>query len=111
MVPGPRRRCGRCPWHEGTALCLADLRWGRRRAGRRLAAPDPARRSSTRLAERGLEAFAGTELEFIVFKDTYEEAFEKGYRGLTPANQYNVDYSLLGTARVEPLIAPDPQRR
>ena len=61
-------------------------------------------RSSTACAERGLEAFAGTELEFIVFKDTYEEAFEKGYRDLKPANQYNVDYSLLGTARVEQLI-------
>ena len=57
-----------------------------------------------RLRERGLEAFAGTELEFIIFKDTYEEAFEKGYRDLKPANQYNVDYSLLGTARVEKLI-------
>ena len=28
----------------------------------------------------------------------------RGYRGLTPANQYNVDYSMLGTARVEPLL-------
>ena len=27
-----------------------------------------------------------------------------------PANLYNVDYSLLGTARVEPLIRRDPQR-
>jgi glutamine synthetase len=39
-----------------------------------------------------------------VFNDTYEEAWHKGYRDLTPANLYNVDYSLLGTARVEPLI-------
>src|SRR4029450_13930570 len=35
---------------------------------------------------------------------SYEEAIDKGYRGLVPANQYNVDYSLLGTARVEPLL-------
>jgi glutamine synthetase len=47
---------------------------------------------------------AGTELEFIVFRDSYEEAWARGYRDLTPANQYNVDYSLLGTARVEPLL-------
>ena len=26
------------------------------------------------------------------------------YRGLTPANDYNVDYSILGTARIEPLL-------
>ena len=47
---------------------------------------------------------AGTELEFIVFRDSYEEAWQKGYRDLQPANDYNVDYSMLGTARVEPLI-------
>jgi glutamine synthetase len=62
------------------------------------------RRQIDRLGERGLRAFAGTELEFIVFRDTYEEAQERAYRGLRPANLYNVDYSLLGTARVEPLI-------
>lgn len=91
------------PWHEKTALCLADLRWA---DGAPVAASPRQilRAQIDRLAERGLEAFAGTELEFIVFKDSYEEAFERGYRGLRPANQYNVDYSLLGTARVEPLI-------
>ena len=62
------------------------------------------RRQLARLAERGWTAMAGTELEFIVFLDTYEEAWHKGYRDLRPANLYNVDYSLLGTARVEPLI-------
>ena len=90
-------------WHEKTALCLADLRW----AGGEPVVASPRqilRAQLERLVKRGLEAFAGTELEFIVFKDTYEEAFEKGYSGLRPANQYNVDYSLLGTARVEPLI-------
>ena len=62
------------------------------------------RRQLARLAERGWNANAGTELEFMVFRDTYEQAWHKGYRDLSPANLYNVDYSLLGTARVEPLI-------
>ena len=62
------------------------------------------RRQLARLAERGWTAAAGTELEFILFNDTYEEAWRKGYRDLEPANLYNVDYSMLGTARVEPLI-------
>ena len=57
-----------------------------------------------RLAERGWTAYAGTELEFIVFEDSYEQAGDKGYRGLTPANRYNVDYSVLGTSRIEPLL-------
>jgi glutamine synthetase len=49
-------------------------------------------------------ALCGTELEFIVFNDSYEEAWNKHYNNLTPANQYNVDYSLIGTARVEQLL-------
>jgi glutamine synthetase len=40
----------------------------------------------------------------MVFRDSYEDAWHKGYRNLDPGNLYNVDYSLLGTARVEPLI-------
>ena len=82
---------------------------GRRALGRRQ--PTSRRRrarscaaSSTRLAERGWRANAATELEFLLFRDTYEEAWHSGYRDLDPANLYNVDYSLLGTARVEPLI-------
>ncbi|MFT4010128.1 MAG: glutamine synthetase family protein [Nocardioidaceae bacterium] len=55
-------------------------------------------------ASMGYSVFAGTELEFIVFEDTYEEAKDLGYRGLTPANQYNIDYSIVGGARVEPLL-------
>jgi glutamine synthetase len=46
----------------------------------------------------------GTELEFVVYKDSYEEAWNKGYKDLTPVNQYNVDYSILGGSRIEPLL-------
>src|SRR5919197_5984361 len=91
------------PWHEGTALCLADLAWGDHSPV--VASPRQIlRRQCDRLTERGLSAIGATELEFIVFKDTYEQAWQKGYRDLEPANLYNIDYSLLGTARVEPLI-------
>jgi glutamine synthetase len=91
------------PWNEGTALCLADLHWGDGTPV--IASPRQIlRKQLERLAERGLEAFAGTELEFIVFRDTYEEAAEKGYQGLKPANLYNNDYSVLGGSRVEPLL-------
>ena len=54
--------------------------------------------------QAGYVAKAGTELEFIVFDTTYEEAWSSNYRDLTPSNQYNVDYSILGTSRVEPLL-------
>jgi glutamine synthetase len=91
------------PWQEATVLCLADVEW---EDGRDVVASPRQilRRQIARLGERGWSANAGTELEFIIFRDSYEDAWKKGYRELEPANQYNVDYSLLGTARVEPLI-------
>jgi glutamine synthetase len=91
------------PWHEGTVLLMADLGW--EDGSDVVASPRQIlRRQLARLAERGWKATAGTELEFIVFNDSYEQAWTKGYRDLEPANLYNVDYSMLGTARVEPLI-------
>ncbi|WP_030381920.1 MULTISPECIES: glutamine synthetase family protein [unclassified Streptomyces] len=93
----------RIPWHQGTALALADLTW--HDGSPVVPAPRQIlRHGLERLAEHGWNAQIGTELEFIVFKDTYEQAWDAGYRGLTPANQYNVDYSVLGTGRVEPLL-------
>ncbi len=93
----------RIPWHDGTALLVADLEW---LDGKDVVASPRQilRKQLARLSERGWKAFAGTELEFIVFNDTYEEAWKKAYRDLEPANLYNVDYSILGTARVEPLL-------
>jgi glutamine synthetase len=93
----------RVPWNEGTAMLLADLAW--HDGSPVVAAPRQIlRRQLERLAGLGYTAHVGTELEFIVFKDTYEQAWDSGYRGLIPANQYNVDYSVLGTGRVEPLL-------
>jgi len=93
----------RIPWQPGTAMVLADVEW---LDGTAVAASPRQilRRQLARLAEHGLTAYTGTELEFILFNDSYEQAWSRGYRDLTPANQYNVDYSLLGTARVEPLL-------
>jgi glutamine synthetase len=91
------------PWEIGTVLCLADLAWAG--GGDVVASPRQVLRAQlARLAERGWTANASTELEFLVFRDSYDDAWRKGYRDLEPGNLYNVDYSLLGTSRVEPLI-------
>ena len=91
------------PWQDGTVMCLADVEWD---DGSDVAASPRQilRRQIERLAERGWMANVGTELEFIVFRTSYEDAWRSGFRGIEPANLYNVDYSLLGTARIEPLI-------
>ena len=91
------------PWQEGTAFLYADLVW--EDGSDVVASPRQIlKRQTARLAERDLVAMVGTELEFIVFNDTYEALWDSGYRDLHPGNQYNVDYSVLGTARIEPLL-------
>jgi glutamine synthetase len=91
------------PWHPGTALVLCDVA-SLNGSPLDVSPRQLLRRQLDRLAEHDLTAYAGTELEFMVFNDEYESAHRKGYRDLEPANQYNVDYSLLGTARIEPLL-------
>src|SRR6478609_4833383 len=91
------------PWQEATALVLCDAEWAD--GSPVIASPRQIlRRQLDRLAERGLVADVGTELEFLLFTDSFDAAWEKGYRDLRPANLYNVDYSMLGTARVEPVL-------
>jgi len=93
----------RVPWQQGTALVVADLAW----EDRQHVAQSPRgilNAQRARLAERGLTAYAGTELEFIVFDDSFREAWSKGYTGLRASTDYNVDYNLLATTRLEPLL-------
>lgn len=93
----------RVPWQSGTALVMADLAW----EDRQHVAQSPRgilNAQRARLAERGLTAYAGTELEFIVFDDSFREAWSKGYTGLRASTDYNVDYNLLATTRLEPLL-------
>ncbi|MDF2992685.1 MAG: glutamine synthetase [Microbacterium sp.] len=93
----------RIPWQPGTALVVADLA----REDREHVAQSPRgilNAQRARLAERGLTAYAGTELEFIVFDDSFREAWAKGYRDLRASTDYNVDYNLLATTRLEPLL-------
>ena len=93
----------RVPWHPATAMVQADVTW---LDGRDVVASprQVLKKQLQRLEDAGMAAFVGTELEFILFNDTYEEAWKKGYRDMNPANLYNVDYSIIGTSRVEPLL-------
>jgi glutamine synthetase len=93
----------RVPWQEGTALLLADVAW-LDHAPVMQSPRQVLKRQIERLAEYGWAPYVGTELEFIVFEDSFEQAWDKGYQNLVPANRYNVDYSILGTSRIEGLL-------
>lgn len=91
------------PWQDGAAMLLADVQW--LDGTDVVASPRQILKKQIKaLADAGMKAMVGTELEFVVFADTYEEAWDKGYKNLTPVNQYNVDYSILGGSRIEPLL-------
>lgn len=91
------------PWHDKTVIVFADVETVE---GEPVAvSPRQVLQNQVgQLAARGWNGLTGTELEFIMFENSYEDAWDAGYRGLTPANQYNVDYSLLGTSRVEGVL-------
>lgn len=90
-------------WQPGAALILADVAWLDHTDV--VASPRQIlRKQIAELEKAGMVAMCGTELEFVVFKDSYEEAWNKGYKDLIPVNQYNVDYSILGGSRIEPLL-------
>lgn len=91
------------PWLPGTALVIADLCW--HDGNPVTAAPRSVlNRQIDRLAEKNLVPYVGTELEFMVFDDGFRQAWAKGYRELTPASDYNVDYAMMASTRMEPLL-------
>src|SRR6266511_3914062 len=93
----------RLPWLEGTALVLFDVAW--ENGSPVVASPRQVlKRQLERAAAAGFEPMFGSELEFYVLKESYPEAHAKHYRDLTPSVPYILDYHVLATTFVEPLI-------
>ena len=91
------------PWLPGTALVMADLSWTDGRPVTQ--APRSILKAQlARLAERGMGAVAATELEFMAFDTSYRDAWKMDYRNLTPGTDYNIDYAMLASTRMEPLL-------
>lgn len=94
----------RIPWLPGTALVISDLTRASDHSPIAVSPRAILQRQVDRLSERGLTPFVGTELEFLVFDDDYRTAWRNGYRNLTPGSDYNTDYALQGSTRLEPLL-------
>lgn len=91
------------PWDPGTAQFVADARWpGGEPVG--VAPRQVLSEQLNRLDDLGLRAYVGTELEFLVFQSTYQDAWERAYRGLRPATRHSADYSLQGLSTIEPVV-------
>ncbi len=93
----------RVPWLEGTAFVLCDVGWAD--GSPVLASPRQVLRAQVERARAaGYEPMMGSELEFYLLKESYEEAHAKHYRDLTPSVPYILDYHILATSFDEPLI-------
>jgi glutamine synthetase len=93
----------RVPWLEGTAMVLCDVLW--EDGTPVVASPRQVLRAQVERARAaGFEPMFGTELEFYLLKETYEEAHQQHYRDLTPSVPYILDYHILATTYDEPFI-------
>ncbi len=87
----------RIPWHDGTALVICDVD-----------VPVSPRQVLKAVLERaaaaGYDAKVGSELEFFMFRESFEEARAKHYRDLTPSVPYILDYNILASGYDEPFL-------
>src|SRR5262249_45962926 len=93
----------RIPWLDRTPLGIAH---GRNEDGSPVS-PSPRQiliAQYERAAEMGFSPFAASELEFYLYKESYAEAWEKGYANLTPTIPYILDYHILATTMDENII-------
>lgn len=89
------------PWVPGTALVLCDL--FSVATGEPIAvAPRRILRVQVEAARRlGFEPMIGSEIEFYLFRDSYDEANRRGYRDMAPHSPFMEDYQVVQTTRDE----------
>ncbi len=93
----------RIPWLESTALVLADV-MSHDGADVKPSPRQVLKAQVERAEALGYTPMFGSELEFYLLKETYEEAHAKNYRDLTPSVPYILDYHILASTYDEPFI-------
>ncbi len=92
------------PWLKRTALVLCDI------IDHHTHEPVPhsprsiLKKQIERLEQLGYSAMMATELEFFLFKGSYEKLRRKHYMNLEPISGYNEDYNILQTTKEEPVM-------
>lgn len=94
----------RTPWLAGTALVICDVLDHHTHEDVPHSPRAVLKKQMARLEAKGMRAFMGSELEFFVFRESFEEAEAKGYRNLTPISAYNEDYHIFQTTKEEDVM-------
>lgn len=94
----------RIPWVPGTALVMCDVLDHHTHEPVPHAPRSVLQRQVARARAMGLEPMMATELEFFLFDETFADLHDRGYPLPTPKARHNVDYSIWGTSRDEPIM-------
>jgi len=91
----------RATWLEKSAFVVCDVKDEKTHQLVSVAPRSVLRRQVEAAKKAGFQAFAATELEHYLFRTSYREAAQKGYRDLEPAGWYLEDYHILQGTRTE----------
>ncbi len=91
------------PWLEKTALVLSDTIDDETQQEIPISPRTILKRQVARATAMGYTVKAGSEFEYYVLKDSFEEVHRKGYRDIERFGYYNEDYHLLQATKAEPL--------
>ena len=94
----------RIPWLEGTALVICDVLDHHTHTEIAHSPRTILKRQIARLEALGMKPMMATELEFFLFKESYEQAQETGHRQLSPISAYNEDYHIFQTTKEEDVM-------
>ena len=90
-------------WLDRTALVICDAEVKEEHVPVAVAPRSILRKQVEKLLTWGLDAMAGSKLEYYQFRTSYSEAAQSGYRDLRESGWYIEDYHLLQEARMEDL--------
>src|SRR6266487_1304170 len=93
-----------CPWLDKTAMVICDIADEETSEPVEVSPRQMLKRQIARAAERGLVVKTGSELEFYLFKDSFDELADRGYRGMRPSSSYIMDYHMLQTTKDEWIV-------
>jgi len=94
----------RIPWAPGAALVMCDVLDHHSHQPVPHAPRSVLKAQVDRARAMGLDPMMATELEFFLFEESFARVFDEGHRSLTPMARHNVDYSIWGTSRDEPVM-------
>lgn len=94
----------RLPWVPGSALVMCDVLDHHTHELVPHAPRSVLKRQVDRARAMGFDPMMATELEFFLFEESFAQVFDESHRSLTPMARHNVDYSIWGTSRDEPVM-------